>query len=93
MTIYKDRDVRASLKRKGFKEEPTDHNFYFLYVDGKRTTVNTHTSFNHQDINDYLIDKMKKQLHLSKKDFARLIECPLKYDEYVKILKEANVDL
>lgn len=41
----------------------------------------------------YLIDKMKKQLHLSKKDFARLIECPLKYDEYVKILKEANVDL
>lgn len=41
----------------------------------------------------YLIDKMKKQLHLSKKDFARLIEYPLKYDEYVKILKEANVDL
>lgn len=93
MTVYKDQKVRASLKKKGFVEEPTDHNFFFLYVDGKRTIVNTHTSFNHQDIDEYLIDKMKKQLHLNKKQFMNLINCPLKYDEYIKILESLGIEL
>jgi hypothetical protein len=90
MTVFNDCQVRGALKKKRFKEEPKDHNFYFLYINGKRTSINTHTSHNQQDINDHLINCMKKQLKLDKKDFENLINCPLSFEKYVQILKDNN---
>ena len=72
MTVFNAYQVRGALKKKKFKEEPKDHNFYFLYINGKRTSINTHTSHNQQYINDHLINCMKKQLKLDKKDFKNL---------------------
>lgn len=88
MTVRKARDIEKSLIRKGFKQEPRDHRFFVLYIDGKRSSVNTHTSHCGQEINDYLIDCMKKQLSLTKKQFLDLIDCPLSYEEYIQILRD-----
>lgn len=89
--VFKDFEVKRSLTKKGFKKEPEDHWYYVLYVDGKRTKVKTHTSHCGQDIGEHLINAMKKQLHLNKKEFADLINCPLSYEEYVSILRQRDV--
>lgn len=92
MTVFKDKKVRKSLEKKGFKQEPSSHhNYYYLYdQDGKRTKINTHTSRNEQEIGNFLIGQMSKQLKLSKEDFIDLINCPLSYEEYIAKLKEKN---
>ena len=93
MTVFKDKKVRQSLEKKGFKNEPNKHhNYYYLYdLNGKRTAINTHTSRNGQDIDDYLIRQMSKQLKLSKDEFIDLINCPLSREMYISLLKERNV--
>ncbi len=90
MIVFKDRQVRKSLEKKGFIQEPNKHhNYYYLYdQDNKRTSINTHTSRNGQEIDDFLIGQMSKQLKLSKKEFIDLINCPLSYEKYIAILKE-----
>ncbi len=72
--------------------ELINHRFYFLYDDsGKRTSVRTKVSHNQQEINDYLANCMKKQLHLSKDEFNDLVKCPLKYEQYLRLLKDRRV--
>lgn len=89
--VFKSKDVEKSLTKKGFKKEPRDHYYFVLYVDGKRTKVKTKLSHNGQDIDDYLIKNMSKQVHLDKVKFCDLINCPLSENEYKKILKENGV--
>lgn len=92
MTAIKSTQVEKALLKKGFKREPGDHRFYFLYDDsGKRTSVRTKVSHNQQEINDYLANCMKKQLHLSKDEFNDLVKCPLKYEQYLRLLKDRRV--
>ena len=91
MAVYSSHKVESSLQKKGFKKEPGDHNSFVLYDEnGYRTNVWTKTSHNGQDINTYLQKEMARQTHLSKRDFANLIECPLSKKEYYKILREKN---
>ncbi len=89
--VFKSREVEQALKKKGFKKEPGDHNYFILYVNGVRTSVQTHTSHNGQDINSYLFNQMKKQVHLDTNDFINLIECPLSKEKYIEILKDKNI--
>ena len=51
----------------------------------------TFMSRNNQDLDDDLLGKMKDQLHLDKKDFVGLIDCPLSEEDYIKILKIKNL--
>lgn len=85
--VFASRKVEQSLAKKGFKNEPGDHKFFVLYNEGKRTKV----SHNNQEINDYLIGNMSRQLHLNKLQFCDLINCPLSENAYKKILKDKNV--
>lgn len=91
MTVFKAKDVKSSLSKKGFIDEGGDHHYFVYYVDGKRTQVFTKTSRNDQDINDNLISMMAKQTHLSIKDFKDLINCPLSKECYKEILKNNNI--
>lgn len=92
MTVLKDKQVSKSLVKKGFVKEPRDHMYFVLYDEsGKRTSVRTKTSHNHQDIGDFLIARMQQQLHLSKNDFLDLINCPLSREEYLKKLRKNGV--
>lgn len=88
---FNHRDVEKALRKKGFKQIPTDHNsFVLIDREGKRTLIRTKTSHNKQDIDSYLINKMCKQLHLSKKDFEDLIRCPLSKDKYFSMMEQAG---
>ncbi|WP_304472254.1 hypothetical protein [uncultured Faecalibaculum sp.] len=88
---FNHRDVEKALRKKGFKEYPSDHNsFVLLDPNGKKTLIRTKTSHNKQDIDSCLVDKMRKQLHLSKSDFADLIRCPLSKEVYFTMMKEGG---
>ena len=84
------KDIEKALVRCGFKlEKKRDHNYYFLYVDNKKTKINTKVSHgSYKDISDGLLNQMMKQIKLSKKDFNRLIEGKLSKDEYISYLRD-----
>lgn len=85
------RVVNASLCRKGFSSHNSDHTYYYLYVDGKKTLIRTKISLGEKEISDNLLSLMARQLRLSKKDFCDLIDCPLTRDQYVKRLRDAGL--
>lgn len=79
----KQADVERSLKSKGFKPKPGDHN-YFLYVStaGKKTAIFTKTSHGSKEIGDGLLAKMARQCKLSRSEFDLLIDCPMDRETY-----------
>ena len=93
MAVLDAKQISKSLKKKGFVESEGDHTFYTLYVDGIKTRVRTKLSHGETEIGDTLISLMQKQTFLSKKDFLRLIECPMSKEEYINKLIEENVIL
>ena len=83
--------VRQSLIKKGFmKEERAKHAYYIFSYKG-REICSTFMSRNNQDIYDNLLSSMAIQLHLSRHDFIRLIDCPLSEEDYIKILKDNDL--
>lgn len=92
MTVFKASKVRRSLEKKGFIEENNHHKMFFLYNDeGKRLPISTKMSHNGQEINDYLISHMAKQVCLNKEQFIDLIECPLSKEQYIGILRSKGI--
>lgn len=87
MSSFNDKEVRKSLKKKGFKEESDkDHVYYWYYNDDKVTKIKTKVSHNAQDISDPLISLMARQLHLSNTEFKNLIQCTLSKEQYREVL-------
>ena len=84
--------IISGLKRKGFRERKgkQHHIFLYLYVNGKMTNIRTKISHSNtkKGIQKAIIKKMAFQVGLSIKQFKELIECPLSYENYIKILKE-----
>lgn len=91
MANYKTLQFTQALERKGFIKDNTHHEMYWYYVDGKKTSLRTRVSNGEKEYNDYLLGERKKQLHLSKIDFIRFIECPLTAEQYKKHLIESNI--
>jgi len=85
------REVKQNLQRKGFKEKQGAKHILYIFMHKNKKICETHMSRNDQDLNDYLIGKMSKQLYLNKKDFIRLIDCPMSEEEYIKILKDKDI--
>ncbi|MCA0428809.1 MAG: hypothetical protein LCH37_15340 [Bacteroidetes bacterium] len=85
--VLDDRKVRKNLKKKGFVEnEKADHRFFEFYHNEKMI-CKTKVSHNSQDIDDYLISNMAKQVKLSKNDFIALVECTLSQNGYEEKLR------
>ena len=94
MSVLKTKDIKTSLKRKGFQElNERDHHFYFLHYNGQRTRIKTKISHGEKEIGDHLIASMAKQVNLNKAQFLSLIECPLGIDEYISILRSKGLFL
>ncbi len=91
MTVFSAKKVEKALEKVGYINENGDHNRYRLYIDGKRTDIRTKTSHNGQDIGDDLIASMARQIHLSKRDFIKLVNGHISKDEYIEILKINNI--
>lgn len=86
-------DVEAALLRKGFQRQNTDHSyFHFFDKNGKKTIVNTKTSFgtSYRELHAPLIAKMAKQCMLSKADFTELVKCTLSHEKYEEMLIEGK---
>lgn len=80
----------SNLKRKGFTEpsnKSKDHIRLEFWHGGKLTRAKTKLSHNKQDINDYLISAMSKQICLTKKQFIEFSKCTLSKEQYEEILK------
>lgn len=87
LATMKTRDVLRALGQKGFVPSQTDHAYMVLYVNGKESPIRTRVSHGSDEINDYLIHLMCRQLWLDKKKFMELIDCPLSFPDYLKELE------
>lgn len=91
MKVRKIKDMIKVLKKKGFELHPEkdDHNFYFLIVDGKKTSVNTFFSHGKSEYGDSLMLKIKRQLRFQNAKTAEdFFDCPLTKEKYIELLRE-----
>lgn len=87
-------EVEKSLGVKGFLPSKGDHNYFHYYSKaGKKTRVFTKTSHGSREIDDSLLGCMARQVKLTRRDFERLIDCPLDRDTYeVKLIEQGLVE-
>lgn len=73
-----------------FVETGTDHELYRLEIDGRRYAVGTKLSrgTKYKDYSDDLVRDVYRQLGLTKRELTDLLDCNLKMDEYIKLLKD-----
>lgn len=90
MSSLQTRDIRANLTKKGFTEDSSGDHIWLNYrlPDGRKTVIRTKVSHGKPSIGDDLISKMSRQVHLSKKDFMKLVNCTLSADEYYDTIQE-----
>lgn len=91
MSTKKTKDIKVALIQKGFSQENRDHSFFFLYVNGLKTSIRTKISYGMKEYGDNLLAIVARQLHLSYKELNDLIDCPLSYENYISILKEKQI--
>jgi hypothetical protein len=78
-----------ALVNKGFERvEAKHHTLFRLVVGGSRTSIRTRISHGQRKVDDWLLGEMAKQLHLSKPDLLRFIQCEIGYDKYVNLMME-----
>jgi len=91
MTISRRRAER-SLKQKGFVQDNKDHRTFYLYVNGKKTSIFTYTSHGGREIDSSLLNLMKRELRLQTNSQARnLLICPMAGEDYVRWLREHGI--
>lgn len=77
------RNVEASLLRKGFRQRENDHSYFVYYrADGRKSRFSTKTSHGKREIDDSLLRMMAQQVGLTNGDFLDLVDCPLSREEY-----------
>ena len=81
-------EIRRSLTKKGFEEDPKKHIWLVLVVDNHETTIKTCVSHGSKDYGDNMLSKMAGQLKISYREYKDLIRCPIDYEMLVAILKE-----
>jgi hypothetical protein len=82
-----------ALLRKGFTEannKSGDHIWLEFWHDGKLTRARTKFSHNGQDLDDFLIRMVSKQICLSKDEFKKYVECTISQQNYIDILKSKS---
>jgi predicted RNA binding protein YcfA (HicA-like mRNA interferase family) len=82
------RDVQAGLLKKGFVRKDSKDAHFHLWVNGKKTPVYTMVSQGEKEIHDGLLATMARQVKLSGREFADLLECPLSAETYESMLRE-----
>lgn len=82
----KARDVKKSLKSKGFAEENRDHFYYFFIYKGKKSPINTKISHGETDIDERNCSSMARQIRLTNQQFKNFVDCRLTEEAYVEAL-------
>lgn len=81
--------VIRKLEEKFLVEVKTtgDVHYQFKDLETGRLILRTKRS-NQRKISPWVLERIKSQLFISKKDFQGLIDCPLSGEDYYKILKK-----
>src|SRR5205807_6554339 len=82
------REIKQALLDKGFEEQSTHHEMYWLRVRGKRTSIRTRISHGKREYGDSLLAQMARQLKLQRDEFEDLVDCPLTAEGYIALLVE-----
>lgn len=91
MKVRKVKDLVKTLKKKGFEiyPEKDHHKFYYLIVDGKKSSIYTYVSHGYSEYGKNLMLQIKKQLKFQDTKVAEdFFDCPLTMEKYIEILKE-----
>lgn len=94
MGHQKDRaDIERALKKKGFKQEITDHRYYTLFYNQKKTAIFTKISFgsDYKVYGQTLLGLMSRQLKINNHQLIKLIDCDLSGEDYLEILKNKKI--
>ena len=90
MSPRKTRVIENSLLDKGFRVDSTHHEMFWLYFNGKKTSIRTRLSHGKEEYGDKLLGRMAVQLKLRRKQLDLLIDCPLDGEGYAQILTDAG---
>jgi predicted RNA binding protein YcfA (HicA-like mRNA interferase family) len=93
MPSFHKRKIESALLQKGFvAEEGGNHTNYKFEPDRVQHTIATSISQgSDEELGAGLVSIMAEQINLKSQEFARLIECPMDRDEYVRILQNRNI--
>lgn len=91
MSTIKTRDISRSLEAKGFKLQETHHEMYWLYVDGKKTSVRTRISHGANEYDGRLLGQVAKEMGLRRAELNNFVECCLSGADYVRLLSERKL--
>ncbi len=83
-------EIEKIFNKLNLNVRTTSHNYGWLVVEGKKI-LRVHYSHGRGDIPAKVADKIRGQLKLSQKDFKKLIACPLKYEDYIGILRDKGL--
>jgi len=94
MPVRKPQEIESSLSRKGFRREKGGrHPLYRLWVDGKKTGINTPVSGKEEYSGD-LLKFMRMELRLdTTKELLALIDCPMSGPDYLQRLRGKGLRL
>jgi len=77
-----------ALLNKGFERVETHHIMLWFVVKGTRTPIHTWVSHGQRKADDWLIGRIAKEIHLSKRELLRLVECEISREEYIRLLEQ-----
>jgi hypothetical protein len=77
-----------ALLNKGFERVESHHTMLWLVVGGCRRNIHTWISHGQRKADDRLLDHIARELHLSKRDLLRFIQCEIGYEQYVNLMIE-----
>jgi len=86
VSVVKTKELESALVGKGFRQDNTHHRFFWLFDGEKKTSVKTYVSHGVREYGDELLDKVKKQLGLTKPQLLDLIACPMTEHDYLEHL-------
>jgi hypothetical protein len=72
------------LLRKGFEKVETHHTMLWLVIQGRRTSIHTWVSHGQRKLDDRLLRLVARELHLSRAELLKFVECEISYEDYVR---------
>ncbi len=88
MTAQPTAAIRTALTSKGFPQDNSHHEMYWLYHDGKKTSVRTRISHGATEYGDNLLGQMARQVGLTRPEFSDFIACPMTAARYTALVTE-----
>jgi hypothetical protein len=72
------------LLRKGFENVETHHTMLWFMVQRRRTSIHTWVSHGQRKLDDRLLRLMARELHLSRAELLKFVECEMSYEDYLR---------